>query len=257
MKTHRILLASIATSVVLAASAFAADASFLEKAGAAIKAGDLAAAEALVAPLAGADSKNAAALNLLSQVRVQQRRAKEAVELSERATQLDATQPDYFSQLGVALSVRMGEVGFMQQAMLSGKLRGAFEKAVELDPKHISGLMGLSRYYSNAPEIAGGSIAKARTFAERVRTLLPHLGESELGRLAEREEKWAAALGHYEAALAARPESPAYHVAAARVLAKLERPADARTQLETALKLNPEFEPARKALAALDASGTK
>jgi hypothetical protein len=50
----------------------------------------------------------------------------------------------------------------MQQAMLSGKLRRAFERCVELDPKNLDGLIGLTRYFSNAPEIAGGSLVKAR-----------------------------------------------------------------------------------------------
>lgn len=254
MKSHRslqLLAALFAASVLIVTSAFAGE-SALEKASAALKAGDLVTAESLVAPLAGDDSKHAAALHLLSQIRMQQKKSKEAVELAERATKLDATKPEHFSQLGVAVSMRMGEVGFMQQAMMAGKMKGAFERSIELDPNHVSGLVGLSRYFSNAPEIAGGSPAKAREFAERVRAIVPHLGESELGRLAERSENWTEALAHYDAALAARPEAPGYLVAAARVLVKLERKDEARARLEAALELSPNFDPARKALATLN-----
>lgn len=246
-----VLRAALAASVLLAASAFAQ--TDLEKAAAALKASDVPAAEALVAPLAGATPPNGAALNLLAQVRLAQQRTKEAVEAAEAATKAEPEKPEHFSQLGVALSARMGEVGFMQMAMISGKMKGAFEKSVALDANHVAGLIGLTRFYSNAPEIAGGSPEKAREFAGRVRALNPFLGELELGRLAERAEDFAAALGHYDAALALRAEAAGVQVSAGRVLAKLGRTDEARARFESALKINPQHEAAKKALAELDA----
>lgn len=252
MKTTTVLVgAALAAFVLLAGSAFAQ--TDLEQAAAALKAGDVPAAEALVAPLASATPPDAAALNLLSQVRVAQKRAKEAVEAAEAATKAEPEKPEHFSQLGMALSVRMGEVGFMQMAMLSGKMKGAFEKSVALDPNHVAGLIGLARFYSNAPEIAGGSPEKAREFAARVRELNPFLGELELARLAERTDDLAGALAHYEAALALRPDAAGVHVSAGRALAKLGRKDEARTRYEAALKLNPNHEGAKKAAAELDA----
>ena len=252
MKTMIRSLAALAASFLLVVSASAQ--TDLEKANAALKAGDLATADALVTPLASATPPEAAALHLLSQVRVAQKRAKDAVEAAEAATKADATKPEHFSQLGMALSVRMGEVGFMQMAMLSGKMRKAFEKSVELDPRHVNGLVGLTRYFSNAPEIAGGSLTKAAEYAERVKAILPFLGEAELGRIAEKREDYAAALTHYDASLAARAESPGTLVAAGNVLVKLGRPDDARARFEAALKIAPQHEGAKKALAALAAA---
>ena len=247
--THRSLLAAFAASVLLVAAAFAQ--TDLEKATAALKAGAVATAESLVTPLTTAASPDAAALNLLSQVRSAQRRFKDAVDAAEQATKLAPTQPDYFTQLGIALSQRMGEVNFIQMAMMSGKMKGAFEKAVALDANHVGGLIGLTRYYTNAPEIAGGSTTKAREFAQRVAALHPFLGASELGRIAEREEKLAEALQHYEAAVAARPEAAAAHFAAGNVLVKLGRKDEARARFETVLKLAPQHGAAQKALAEL------
>lgn len=252
MKSIRsLLLATCVASVALVGSAFAQ--TDLEKAAAALKAGDLAAAEALVAPRAAATPADAAALHLLSQIRVGQRRAKEAVEAAEAALKADATQPAYHSQLGVALSQRMGEVGFMQMAVLSGKMRKAFEKSVELDPKHVDGLVGLARFYSNAPEIAGGSLTKAAEYAERVKAILPFLGETELGRIAEKREDFAGALAHYEAALAARPESVGLQFNVGRMLARLDRKDEARARFEAVLQAAPAHEGAKQALAALAA----
>lgn len=251
MNTRLRSLAALAASFLLVVSAAAQ--TDLEKAAAALKAGDLTAADTALAPLVAATPPDAAALHLLSQVRLAQKRAKDAVEAAEAATKADATRPDYFSQLGVALSQRMGEVGFMQMAMMSGKMRTAFEKAVALDPNHVGGLVGLARFYSNAPEIAGGSLTKAAEYAERVKAIVPFLGESELGRIAEKGENYAQALQHYEASLAARPENPGTLLAAGSVLAKLGRKDEARARFEAALKINPEFGAAKKALAALAA----
>ncbi|MBI2814046.1 MAG: tetratricopeptide repeat protein [Opitutae bacterium] len=196
---------------------------------------------------------DAAALHKLSQERLQQKSTKEAVELAEQATQADATKPEYFSQLGIALSVRMGEMNFMQQAMVAGKMRKAFEKSIALDPKHVAGLIGLARYYANAPEIAGGSLEKAREFADRVHALNPVLGLAEYANIAEKGEDYAGALAHFEAALKLKPDSANLTNACGRMLAKLGKKDEARARFEAALKINPEFEAAKKALAALDA----
>ena len=241
MKTRHVLYP------FLLALAVTAPASPVDDATAAFQKGDLAAAEAAVAPLAD----DAAALNLFSQIRMAQKKPKEAVELAERAVKLDETKADYHAQLGIALSARMGEVGFMQQAMLAGRLRKAFERAVALDPNHLGGLIGLTRYFSNAPEIAGGSLAKAAEYAERVKALNPFLGEGELGRIAERGEKFAEALAHYEAASALKPDHAGLLVSSGRVLARLGRKDEARARFEAALKLAPGFVPARKGLEAL------
>jgi len=201
------------------------------------------------APTAAPD---AAALHQQSLESVKQKKFKEAVDLADQATKADPTKPEYFSQLGLALSQRMSEVNFMQMAGLSGRMRKAFEKSIELDPNHISGLIGLARFYTNAPEIAGGSLEKAAEYAARLQKLDPFLGAIELGNIAAKDEKYADALAHYEAAVKLKPEHAGVQAGCGRVLLKLGRKDEARTRFETALKLNPNLESAKKALAELD-----
>jgi Flp pilus assembly protein TadD len=211
-------------------------------------------AQAPVAPTTAPAPEDAAALHQQSIDRLQQNDAKGAVELAERATKADPTKPEYFSQLGIALSQRMNEVGFMQMAIMSGKLKKAFEKSVALDPNHVAGLIGLARFYTNAPEIAGGSLEKAAEFAARVEKLNPFLGAIELGRVAERAEKFAEALGHFEAASKLKPDNPGLQYACGSQLAKLGRKDEARARFAAALKLDPNHERSQKALAELDAA---
>ena len=250
MKTHRHLAALAA---LLLTTLPVLPATPVDEARAALKANDLATAESLLVPLTGATATDAAAFHALGQLRERQRNLKDAVAAYEQATKIDATKPEYFSSLGIALSQRMGELSFIQQAMTAGRMKKAFEKSVALDPKHVSGLIGLSRYYTNAPEIAGGSLDKAKEYAGQVHAFNPFLGELEYGNIAEKGEDFGGALNHFEAALKLNPDNAAVLNACGRMLARLDRKDEARARFEAALKLNPNLESAKKGLASLDA----
>ncbi|WP_164976044.1 tetratricopeptide repeat protein [Oleiharenicola lentus] len=245
MKTSVLLLLLLATALGSAAQ------TPVEQATAALKAGDLATADSLLSPLAAGEKPDPAVLQQLSLVRLRQNRAAEAVALAERAVKLAPDQAGAHASLGQALSQRIGEVGFMQQAMIAGRMRKAFEKAAELDPQHLGALIGLSRYYTNAPEIAGGSPVKAREYALRVHQLNPVLGESELGNIAEKQEDFATALTHYEALAKLQADHGRPHYLCGRMLVQLGRKDEARTRFETALRHDPKLEAAQKALAEL------
>ena len=220
-------------------------------AAAALGKGDLAAAETLVTPLAQGESARADACALLGDVRLRQKRAKEAIELLERAGKLDPQTAAYQYQLGTAISMRMGEVNFMQQGMLAGRMVKAFKRSVEIDPNCVAGYIGLSRYYQNAPAIAGGSFETATVYAEEARKRDAFSGTLELGFIADRQGSSEAALKYFEAALRLHPEQAWLQEQTGSVLLKLARPADARGRFEKALELEPKRESARKALEAL------
>ena len=207
----------------------------------------------MLTPLTTADAKDAAAFFQLGQLRLRQQRVADAVDAFEQATKLDATKPDYFSQLGIAVSVKMQQANFLATPMLASKMKKALEKSVALDPNHLPGLIGLARFSVNAPTIAGGSLEKAKAYAERVQKLDPFLGELELGNVAEHGADFAAALTHYEAASQLQPKNARVHVSSALMLAKLGRKDEARQRLQTALALNPSSESAKNALAELAA----
>jgi tetratricopeptide (TPR) repeat protein len=250
MKTKSLLISAVFAAFALTAAARADTP--LDEARAALRANDLPRAETLLTPLTGPDAQDAAALHTLSQVRLAQKNAKEAIILAERATKLDATRSEYFAQLGMALGQHMGEITFIQQAFISGKLKRAFEKSVELDPHNVGGLIGLARFYTNAPEIAGGSLEKAQELARRVREIVPFLGEVELGTIAGHDEKYADALAHYEAAAKLNPDYAEAQNLCGQMLVRLARKDEARACFTAALRLDPNLDAAKKALTALD-----
>ena len=135
---------------------------------------------------------------------------------------------------------------------LSDAAREAFEKSVALDPKHVPGLLGLSRYYLSVPASSGGDIGKANDFAKRVSELDPYQGEFELGRIAQQVTLYAVALPHFEAAAQLKPTELAPQVAAAVCLAQVGRREEARARLEQILATKPGYTAAQRALEALD-----
>ena len=250
MKANRFLLAAVLLGAA-SMNAEPAPADPLAAATAAFTKGDLAVAEALTTPLAQGDAARAEACALLGEIRLRQQRVKEAIGLLEQAGKLDPQKPDYQSRLGSVISMRMGEVNFMQQGLLAGRMLNAFKRSIELDPNHVPGYIGLARYYENAPEIAGGSLDKAAECAEEARKRDAFAGTLELGFVAERRGQPENALKYFDEALLLRPEQAWLHEQTGRVLAKLGRPAEARARFEKSLKLEPKRESARQALGEL------
>lgn len=249
MKIHHHVAAFAA--LLFTAIAIAEPAASLDAFRAALSKNDLAQAEILLKPFTGPESADAAAFFALGQLRERQHNLKDSVAAYEQAVKLDASKPEYFSALAVALSQCMGEMNVMQQAMTAGRMKKAFEKSIELDPKHVAGLIGLARYYANAPEIAGGSFSKAAEFAQRVREVLPFQGEMELGFVAKQEEKYADALAHYEAATKLNPASGYARYLCGEMQMNLAKKDEARASFEAALNLDSNLAAAKQALAAL------
>lgn len=232
-------------------AADAAPASSLAPAVAAIRSGDLASAENLLEPLVAASSADPAVYLQLATVRLRQKRTQDAIDLIDRAIKLEPKNPDFHVQLGSALSQRLGEIDFMDQAFVANRMLKAFQTAVALDPDHRGGWIGLVRYYTNAPSIAGGSREKAEAAAEQLRRTAPPLADGELATIALHFKDHAAALTHAEAALKHDDNNAAAHELKGRALAGLGRNEEARASFERALALNPKRESARQALAAL------
>ena len=135
--------------------------------------------------------------------------SKGAIKLYEDAIKADPTNAELQTLYARTLSVRINEVNFMAKGMIAGKMLKAYQTSVELNPDHVEGWIGLSRYYLNAPPIAGGSLEKATTYANEVKKRVSWLGEVELGLITEKAGDKAAAAGHFQAALDGNPHGEA------------------------------------------------
>lgn len=96
----------------------------------------------------------------LIELRRDYRNEDEAVDHMERAAELDPQSADYQYGYGAALGVRAQHAGVFKQAFLAPKIKKAFFRAVELNPKHVQARIGLAQYYLRAPSIMGGDEEK-------------------------------------------------------------------------------------------------
>lgn len=92
----------------------------------------------------------------------------DAVDHMERAVEINAASADYQYGLGAALGTKAQNAGVFKQAFLAPKIKKAFEKAVELNPKLVEAHVGLAQYYWRAPGIMGGDMEKAWKEADAV-----------------------------------------------------------------------------------------
>lgn len=79
----------------------------------------------------------------------------------ERATELNPDNADYYMALGQAYGEKARKASLFKQPFLAPKVKSAFEKAAQIDPKHVGAHIGLAQYYSQAPGIMGGDMDKA------------------------------------------------------------------------------------------------
>lgn len=140
--------------------------------------------------------------------------AGQAVDLGEDLVDDEPTFAPGHLWLANAYAFRIGQVGNFSKAIMAPKLRGALERAIELDPELHEARSALMEYYLQAPGIVGGSVDKARAQVAELQRRDPPRGHFAQGRLAQYEEREEDARRHYLAAYAARPDSASYRMTA-------------------------------------------
>ncbi len=96
----------------------------------------------------------------LIELRRDYRDEEESVDHMEKAVELTPQNADYQYGYGAALGMKAQNSGVFKQAFLAPKIKHAFLRAVELNPKHVRARIGLAQYYVKAPSIMGGDEEK-------------------------------------------------------------------------------------------------
>ncbi len=107
----------------------------------------------------------------------------------EEAVDLSPNNADYHFALGEALGAKTTRAGMLKQAMLAPRIKNAFEKAVQLNPKHLGANIGLAQYYSQAPGFMGGDMEKAMVLADVVLSLDEYQGHRLKAQIYERDKR--------------------------------------------------------------------
>jgi tetratricopeptide (TPR) repeat protein len=114
-----------------------------------------------------------------------------------KAVSLQPDNSHFHLWLGRVYGEKADRANFLAAAGLAGKVRGEFERAVQLDPKDVDARLDLAEFYLAAPGIVGGGEQKAREQAQSIATVNPAREHWVYARIAEHKKDAATAEREY------------------------------------------------------------
>jgi tetratricopeptide (TPR) repeat protein len=133
----------------------------------------------------------------------------EAIRECEAASAAAPNSSAYALDLARAYGAKADESGALTGIRMVSKVRGSFERAVQLDPNNIEALSDLGEFYVEAPGIVGGGTDKARALVTRLQPLSPARAHRLAGMIASKVKDDKTAEGELtaEVAMAHTPEA--------------------------------------------------
>lgn len=168
-----------------------------------------------------------------------------AVSLLEQAVAQFPGDAEAHHHLANAYGTKAEKGGMLAAARYAPKAKGAWERAVALNPNHADARMSLVDFYAMAPGIMGGSIEKAGEHAKALRAIDPLLGHRAQASIYLVQKKPDLAKKEYLEAVREQPHSAKAHLYLGKHFADVDKNfAGAFAEFEAALKADPAFMPA-------------
>lgn len=114
---------------------------------------------------------------------------------------LKPNEANYYYKYGGVLGMKSLEVNKFKALGMIGEVRSSFEKAIELNPKHIEARWALIELNLKLPGIVGGSESKAIKYSAELRELSPVDGYLSRGHIEEYFKRYNEAEQQYKRAV--------------------------------------------------------
>jgi tetratricopeptide (TPR) repeat protein len=167
-----------------------------------------------------------------------------AVALYEKAIALTPNDAELHYRLGAAVGRQAEKAGALKMVGIAKKAKAAFERAVQLDPKHVNARMSLIAFYLMAPGFLGGGDDKALAQAVEVKKLDPLMGHRAYARIYRSQKKPELARKEMVEAVREQPNSAPAHFFLGNSYFTDKNYPQALHEYEYALKLDPNYMPA-------------
>jgi len=148
---------------------------------------------------------DAQAFNLLTRTYFYMGRWDEAAAAAEHAVAVEPSVSDYQLWLGRAVGEKAAHSSFVTAVRMVPRIRGAFERAVQLDSSNSAARSDLAEFYLEAPGFLGGGKDKALAQAEKLASQDEAAAHWIRARLAEHAKQFELAEREYRAAVSASP----------------------------------------------------
>lgn len=155
-----------------------------------------------------------------------------AIRYYQKLKQLKPNEADYYYKYGGALGTKAKFANKFIALGMIGDVRKSFEKAIELDPKHIDARWALVSLYIQLPGIVGGSESKAIKYSNELLKLSPVDGFLTRGTIEEYFKRYSNAEQQYKKAIAAGSTKTGAKMLANLYKNKMNQPEKAKLVLQ-------------------------
>ncbi|WPR71714.1 hypothetical protein SLW70_00880 [Flavobacterium sp. NG2] len=145
---------------------------------------------------------------------------------------LKPNEANYHYKYGGALGLKALEVNKFKALGMISDIKGSFEKAIQLDAKHVEARWALVELYLKLPGIVGGSETKAVQYSNELLAISAVDGYLSRGRIEEYFDRYKAAESYYKKAIAVGGSKLTYQTLANLYEEKMGTPEKARLLLE-------------------------
>jgi tetratricopeptide (TPR) repeat protein len=132
----------------------------------------------------------AEALFYLGRIAFDEKKYDDAVDYFEDAIDKNNMIAKYHTWYGNAIGTVTQSAGKIRQGMLAPKIKNAYKRAAELDPKDLDAQWGLLEFYTQAPSFMGGSWDDAIIAANSIAKVNKFEGHRAKATIYQRQEDW-------------------------------------------------------------------
>ena len=202
------------------------------------EAGKLDQAERVFESVLKTDSSNLKTIEYLGDIAGQNKSWDKAIHFYEKLKVLKPAEANYHYKYGGALGMKALEVNKFKALGMIDEIKQSFEKAIQLNPKHIEARWALIELYIKLPGIVGGSESKAIHYSNELLKMSPVDGYMARGHIEEYFKRYTRAEQQYKKAIAVSNSVKSYQMLANLYKNKMKEPAKAESVLQSIKKLN-------------------
>jgi tetratricopeptide (TPR) repeat protein len=155
-----------------------------------------------------------------------------AIGYYRKLKQLKPTEANYYYKYGGVLGMKATQVNRFKALGMIDEVRGSFEKAIVLNPKHIEARWALIELYIQLPGIVGGSQSKAIKYSNELMRLSQVDGYLSKGHIDEYFKRYTTAEQQFKKAIAISGSKMSYQKLANLYKNKMNEPEKAKIVLE-------------------------